>query len=297
MCKINVKKSILEIVEKNNLEILKIDLVNSDEAFARRYNEDRNIFSCKVYITLEDFEVDSVFWHDDVLGTVKILKNLYGQNLVAMKEVLGGKSIEFQTFIKINLKSQRMIQKQTWKDEIRILITDEENLSSVQIFIPLYVSDIFGKADALIYALFVDNNYRRKGVAKSLLQLAEQQAKLNGVKTIGLHFVEEESDRFVLDWYLRSGYKLFDKKSNLLIKKLEEQLWYVLIVSVRNLYLKQSLTKLYIAEETIMVLANAQKYHKVALRNSYEIKTVYVGHRVYKIVNGFSIRVNITIKK
>lgn len=70
--KIIVKKSILEIVEKNNLEILKIDLVNSDEAFARRYNEDRNIFSCKVYITLEDldFEVDSVFWHDDVLGTV-----------------------------------------------------------------------------------------------------------------------------------------------------------------------------------------------------------------------------------
>ena len=46
MGKINVKKSILEIVEKNNLEILKIDLVNSDEAFARRYNEDRNIFSC-----------------------------------------------------------------------------------------------------------------------------------------------------------------------------------------------------------------------------------------------------------
>lgn len=49
-----------------------------------------------------------------------------------------------------------MIQKQTWKDEIRILITDEENHGSVQISIPLYVSDIFGKADALIYALWVD---------------------------------------------------------------------------------------------------------------------------------------------
>ena len=49
-----------------------------------------------------------------------------------------------------------MIQKQTWKDEIRILITDEEHLGSVQISIPLYVSDIFGKADALIYSLFVD---------------------------------------------------------------------------------------------------------------------------------------------
>ena len=115
-----------------------------------------------------------------------------------------------------------MIQKQSWKDEIRILITDEENLGSVQISIPLYVSDIFGKADALIYALWVNVVHRRNGVAKHLLQLAEQQAKLNGVKTIGLEFVKDESDRFVLDWYLRSGYKLFDKKSNLLIKKLEE---------------------------------------------------------------------------
>ena len=33
------------------------------------------------------------------------------------------------------------------------------------------------------------------------------------------------------------------------------------------------------------------------MKHSYEIKTVYVGYRVYKIVNGFSIRVNITIKE
>ena len=115
-----------------------------------------------------------------------------------------------------------MIQKQTWKDEIRIFITDEEHLGSVQISIPLYVSDIFGKADALIYSLFVDNNHRKNGVAQRLLQLAEQQAKLNGVKTIGLEFNKDESDRFVLDWYLRSGYKPFNKKSNLLIKELKD---------------------------------------------------------------------------
>lgn len=72
MCEINIKKSILEVVKDNNLEILKIDLVNSDEAFARHYNKDRNMFTCKVYTTLEDldFKVNSVFWHDDVLGTV-----------------------------------------------------------------------------------------------------------------------------------------------------------------------------------------------------------------------------------
>ena len=114
-----------------------------------------------------------------------------------------------------------MVQKQTWKDEIRILITDEENLGSVQISIPLYVSDIFGKADALIYALFVDNNHRRNGVAKSLLQLAEQQAKLNGVKTIGLEFNKEESPDYILDWYLRKGYKPYTKGSSLLIKALD----------------------------------------------------------------------------
>jgi GNAT superfamily N-acetyltransferase len=68
----------------------------------------------------------------------------------------------------------------------------------------------------------VDVVHRRQGVAQHLLQLAEQQAKLNGVKTIGLEFNKEESDRFVLDWYLRGGYKQFEKKSNLLIKKLED---------------------------------------------------------------------------
>ena len=114
-----------------------------------------------------------------------------------------------------------MIQKQIWKDEVRILITDEENLGSVQISIPLYASDIFGKADALIYALFVDNNHRKCGVAKHLLQLAEQQAKLNGVKIIGLEFNKEESENFVLNWYFSNGYKPFSKKSNLLIKELK----------------------------------------------------------------------------
>ena len=72
MCKINVKKSILEIVEKNNLEILKIDLCNDYESAARFYGGGRDIFSCKVYTTLEDldFEVDSILMQEEVRGTV-----------------------------------------------------------------------------------------------------------------------------------------------------------------------------------------------------------------------------------
>lgn len=67
----NVKKSILEIVEKNNLEILKIDLINDEESFIRLYGGERDE-SCKVYVTLEDldFDVESIFMHEEVQGTV-----------------------------------------------------------------------------------------------------------------------------------------------------------------------------------------------------------------------------------
>lgn len=67
----NVKESILEIVENNNLEILKIDLINDNESFARLYGEERDE-SCKVYTTLEDldFEVDSFDMQEEVRGTV-----------------------------------------------------------------------------------------------------------------------------------------------------------------------------------------------------------------------------------
>ena len=72
MCKVNVKESILKIVENNNLEILKIDLQNTEEYFVKLYGGEREMFSCKVYTTLEDldFEVDSIFMHEEVRGTV-----------------------------------------------------------------------------------------------------------------------------------------------------------------------------------------------------------------------------------
>lgn len=71
MSKINVKESILEIVKKNNLEILNVDLFNDETAFTKyvgiEYDE-----PCKIYDTLDslNFEVDSFFLHDEVQGTV-----------------------------------------------------------------------------------------------------------------------------------------------------------------------------------------------------------------------------------
>ena len=114
-----------------------------------------------------------------------------------------------------------MIQHQKWKDEERILIVDEQNCGSVQVSIPCYNSiKISGKADALIYALYVDERYREQGIATKLLKIAEQQAKLNGVQVIGIEFDKKESESFVLDWYIKNGYKPFSKRSKLLIKKI-----------------------------------------------------------------------------
>lgn len=113
-----------------------------------------------------------------------------------------------------------LIQYQKWKDEIRILITDEQNHGSIQISIPRYECDISGKADALIHTLYVDSSYRRKGVATKLSWLAERQVKLNGLQIAGIEFNKEESKNFVLAWYLRKGYKSFSKNDNLLIKEL-----------------------------------------------------------------------------
>lgn len=71
MGKINVKESLLEVVNGNNLEILKIDLCNDEESFARSYNRERDEY-CKTYTTLKDldFEVEFIFVCDVVRGMV-----------------------------------------------------------------------------------------------------------------------------------------------------------------------------------------------------------------------------------
>lgn len=71
MSKVNVKQSLLEIVKKNNLEILKIDLCNDEASFTRFYGEEKDE-SCKTYATLEDldFELESFLIQEEVQGTV-----------------------------------------------------------------------------------------------------------------------------------------------------------------------------------------------------------------------------------
>lgn len=68
---INIKESLLKVVNDNNLEILKIDLYNEGVSFAKYANIEQDK-SCETYTTLEslDFEEDSCWWGEEVLGTV-----------------------------------------------------------------------------------------------------------------------------------------------------------------------------------------------------------------------------------
>lgn len=125
---------------------------------------------------------------------------------------------------KMELKSKRILHQQ-WFQERRILIVYGIHYSSVQVSIPDKNADdnrIEGKADALIYALWVDEPYRKQGVARKLLETAEREAKKMGCKTVCLEWDRRESEEWTLRWYERLGYneKEFGRFSSLLVKEL-----------------------------------------------------------------------------
>lgn len=114
---------------------------------------------------------------------------------------------------------------QQWYKERRALIIDTENLSMVQVSVPDADSDdnrIEGKADALIYSLWVDEFARRRGVGRKLLEMAEREARRMGCKTVCLEWDWRETPEWVRRWYNRMGYSGQRMSDNfwLLTKKL-----------------------------------------------------------------------------
>lgn len=144
--------------------------------------------------------------------------------IMSMVEREMGEDYTAHVIAKIELKTKRVLHQQ-WYQEHRILIVDGIHRSSVQVSIPDKNADdnrIEGKANALIYALWVDEPYRKQGVARKLLETAEREAKKMGCKTVCLEWDRRESDEWVLRWYERLGYneKDFGRHSSLLVKEL-----------------------------------------------------------------------------
>ena len=101
-----------------------------------------------------------------------------------------------------------MIQIQDWKCDKKIVVVDEINHGTVQVEIPKsgeYKDKYYQHADCAIYNLWVDEKYRKQGVARLLMETAEKEAKKLGCKSVQLEY-DKESGSFFLQWYKRLGY-------------------------------------------------------------------------------------------
>lgn len=101
------------------------------------------------------------------------------------------------------------IQNQDWKDWTQVLIVDVDNYDSVKLCIPTD-DNMTNVADACIYDLYVCDEYRRHGTATRLLKIAEEQAKTRGLKTVELKCNKNKAEKFVLEFYLKQGYEMYD---------------------------------------------------------------------------------------
>lgn len=118
-----------------------------------------------------------------------------------------------------------MIQHQQWFGGRRILIIDELHHGSVLVNIPskdAEINFIEDKADAIIFALWVDEPYRKQGTAGLLLEAAEREAREAGCRTVCLFWDKQEKPQWMIDWVKRLGYeeKEFGRYSVMLVKEL-----------------------------------------------------------------------------
>ena len=117
-----------------------------------------------------------------------------------------------------------MVQFQTWESGLHILITNEACRGSVQVYFPVKQKDKENicNADCILYALWVDPQWRGKGGGNYMLRAAEYNSKLKGAKTIALTYHHLDTPKWVLDWYIANGYKIKDedKEYKVLVKTL-----------------------------------------------------------------------------
>jgi GNAT superfamily N-acetyltransferase len=62
------------------------------------------------------------------------------------------------------------------------------------------------EGEALVWNLYVDEDHRRKGLARKLMDEAHRTAKDLGAKVTALEWSLKESPYWVFEWYTRLGY-------------------------------------------------------------------------------------------
>lgn len=91
-----------------------------------------------------------------------------------------------------------------WAKFTSYIISCEEGTISIEIY---KRAQGYFKIQAYIYNLWVKDEHRKKGIASMLLAKAEDIAREKGFKEAHLKWGGADSKDWVLDWYLRLGYK------------------------------------------------------------------------------------------
>ena len=97
-----------------------------------------------------------------------------------------------------------------WKDKDNVIISmwnDKKDVSEQVGVVELAVyKHGEHEGEALVWNLYVNEDHRRKGLARKLMDEAHQTARHLGAKITVLEWSLKESPYWVFDWYTRLGY-------------------------------------------------------------------------------------------
>lgn len=98
-----------------------------------------------------------------------------------------------------------------WKNKDNVIISlwhlnerdDAEQVGVVELAVYKHGEH---EGEALVWNLYVDEDHRRKGLARKLMDEAHKTAKHLGAKVTALEWSLKESPYWVIEWYSRLGY-------------------------------------------------------------------------------------------
>lgn len=109
------------------------------------------------------------------------------------------------------------VQVQYWSELKRYLLITEGGSLQIEIY-----PDPRGEQGvrAFMYALWVDEKYRRKGIATRLIEKAESIVADERIRSVFLEWNPRDADREILEWYIRRDYYEVEfGKNGCLLKK------------------------------------------------------------------------------
>lgn len=101
-----------------------------------------------------------------------------------------------------------IIQRQRWNEYVRYLIVGPHYSVSLDLF-DEYNSTFGGTA--FIHGLWVDEIFRRRGLASKVLSQVERIAKRAGHNSVFLQWFADTPE-YVLEWYKRRGYSIKEEE-------------------------------------------------------------------------------------